>query len=220
MDRVMNPNQYTQEWWLARRGKITGSRADRVVNGTERGWITLAQELAHESLMPAPPPEEERKPGAREHGHEYEEVAIADAAIRHGFDYERPGFRQHPKLDYVGVSSDFIVADWRGRRYNGEAKCPFNPEVHRQTWMGRQLPNRYKAQVQLEMDCWGLDYTMFISYCPMHIDHKSRGSMIIVPRDQNYIDYMLERFDKFQRTLMEYTEPSCQPVPKTLPRLF
>lgn len=217
----MNPNQYTQEWWLARRGKITGSRADRVVNGTEAGWRTLAQELAHESLMPAPPPDEEdRRPGAREHGHEYEEVAIADAAIRHDFDYLRPGFRCHPTIPYVGCSSDFIVENWRGRRYNGEAKCPFNPEVHRNTWMSRQLPNRYKAQVQLEMACWEVDHTMFISYCPMHIDHKSRGSMIIVPRDQNYIDYMLERFAKFWRTQMEYQETPCPLIPKSLPRLF
>lgn len=217
----MNPNQYTQEWWLERRGKITGSRAERVVNGTAQGWKTLGRELALESLMPTMPEEmEDRRPGAREHGHEYEEVALANAAIRHGFDYDLPGFRNHPKLDYVGVSSDFFVPSYQGRRYNGEVKCPFNPEIHRETWMTRRLPNKYKAQVQLEMACWNVDHTLFISYCPMYIDHTSRGSMIVVVREQDYIDYMLERFEKFWRTIMEPQEIACQPSPAPLPQLF
>lgn len=216
----MNPNQYTQEWWLARRGKITGSRARRIVEGTPRGWATLAQELCMEALQPTMPPEEERIAGARAHGHEYEEVALADAAIRLGLEFEQPGFRQHPTIPHVGVSSDFIVPNWRGRRYNGEVKCPFNPEIHRHTWMRRQLPNTYKAQVQLEMECWGLDHTLFISYCPMYIDHKSRGAQIIVLRDQNYIDHMLERIDTFWRTHMEPTETACPLTLQKIPLLF
>ncbi len=217
----MNPNQYTQEWWLARRGKITGSRVHRIVNGTRAGWITLAQELANESLMSEPPPEEQTRPGAREHGHEYEEVAIADASLRLGFDYELVGFKTHPKLDYIGASSDFQIANWRGRRYNGEAKCPFNPEVHRNIWMTRTLPNKYKCQVQLQMACWDIDHTLFVNYCPMFIDHKSRGSEIVVVRDQNFIDHMEERCQEFWETIMEPTRKQCLPTPLSPPpRLF
>lgn len=215
----MNPNQYTLDWWRARRGLITGSRVNRVVNGTAAGWQTLARELAMEALMSEPPPEEERRPGAREHGHEYEEVAIADASIRLGFEYELPGFKRHPTIEYLGVSSDFMIPEFRGRRYNGEAKCPFNPEIHRNIWMSRQLPNIYRCQTQLQMECWELDHTLFITYCPMYIDHKSRGAEIIVARDQNFIDYMLERCHKFWHTLMEPTEKLCQPSSQ-IPQLF
>lgn len=219
----MNNQQYTKDWWMARRGKITGSRVDRVVNGTLAGWRTLARDLAMESLMSEPPPEPETKPGAREHGHEYEEVAIADAAIRLGFDYDLVGFKEHPDLYYLGASSDFRIQQWRSytKPLNGEVKCPFNPEVHKNTWMRRQLPNRYRAQTQLQMACWGDDHTLFLSYCPMYIDHKQRGAEIIVLRDQNYIDFMLQRCDEFWHTLMEPKRTICLPTPnQPPPQLF
>ena len=142
----MNPYQYTKDWWMERRGKITGSRVNRVVNGTLAGWQTLAQELCNEELMTEPPPEPPRTPGARDHGHEYEEAAIADAHMRLGFDYEQVGFKAHPDIPYLGVSSDFRVTAWHGapaelrghaKPINGEVKCPFNMHVHRQTWMRR-----------------------------------------------------------------------------------
>lgn len=220
----MNPYQYTKEWWMERRGKITGSRVHRVVSGTYAGWQTLAQELAMESLMPDPPPPPDTRPGAREHGHEHEEAALADASIRMGFDYSLVGFRQHPDIPYLGASSDFrITTTWRDLPgpFNGEVKCPFNPMVHREVWMRRRLPNRYIGQVQLQMACWGDDHTLFLSYCPMFIDHKSRGAHVYVQRDRDYIDYMLQRCDEFWHTLMEPKRTICLPTPnQTPPQLF
>lgn len=202
----MKELQRTDEWWRARRGKITSSRVARVVNGSPRGWETLARELAEEMKLDRMP---ERYLSADvERGRHLEPQVIANAALDFGFKPRPVGFVQHPKYPYIGASSDFLVRPGRGKKViNGEGKAP-KLAVHMTTVMNRRLPEIYKPQVQLQMEVHGADLTYFISYCPDAPDWRWRTVKIEVERDQRYIDYMLERCHAFWRFFTFADEPA------------
>lgn len=192
--------QRTREWWHARRGKITSSRILRVVNGSARGWRTLASELAAELSMDEMPAWRGTK--AMQRGEWLEPTTLANASIDYGFKPVKVGFLRHRTIPYLGCSSDFLVYEGRGKRrrvINGEGKAPALLSRHMAVVMNRQLPKEYFAQVQLQMEVHGADLTYFISHHPDAHDYRQRTVKIDVPRDQAYIDYMLERCVQFMR---------------------
>lgn len=208
--------QRTTDWWLARRGKITSSRIARVVNGRSKGWKTLASELAAELQMDTMP--EWRGTRAMERGEDLEPSTLANAALDYGFRPVPCGFVQHPSIPYIGASSDFLVFEGRGKNrrvINGEGKAPLILERHMAVVMNRQLPLAYKCQVQLQMEVHGAHLTYFISHHPGAPDWRQRTVKIDVPRDQPYIDYMLERCAAFMRFYTFTDEPISKEIPET-----
>lgn len=209
--------QRSDEWWLQRRGKITGSKVRRVLTGTpKRGWKSLAAQLAEELRTDTMP--EGVSTYAMDRGEQMEPHTLANAALDYGFKLVPVGFKQHPTIPYLGASSDFLVRIGRSRTrfINGEAKSPLVLARHMRVAMNRQLPEEYLPQVQLEMECHGAELTYFISHHPDAPDWRMRTVKIEVPRRQAYIDYMLEQCDKFWRFYtFQDDEPSTSKLVET-----
>jgi putative phage-type endonuclease len=216
MSTWTNPFQRTPEWFNQRRGKITGSRVARVVNGTPRGWQTFAADLEAETM---PDFQFDRfLSQAVELGKEYEPVAIANAELTLAEDFAPVGFVTHPEFDYIGASSDFLAYDGM---VNGEVKCPSTLDKHMAVKLNQQMPREYFPQVQLQMAVHNVLQTLFISYYvgPKALPMETRLALVHVQRDDRYIREMLERCHEFQRyrtgkRLMTSREP------ETLPSLF
>jgi hypothetical protein len=93
------------------------------VNGQARGWKTLAAELAAELEMDEMP--EWRGTKNMQRGEQLEPSTLANAALDFGFTAIPIGFVQHPSIEYLGASSDFMVRLPRKRKLiNGEGKAP------------------------------------------------------------------------------------------------
>jgi putative phage-type endonuclease len=192
----VNPLQYTEEWWLARRGKLTASRMKTIVHGSPKGWQSLMNKLREESVAPTMIDEfvDRETPWPILHGREMEDVALANYELATGETVQLVGFKEHPKFDFIGCSSDFITEDGTG---NGEIKCPVKYDNHREVFLSQQVPHIYQSQVQCQMACWELDYTVFVSYYEQAPTQDLGIIQIRVNRDDAYIRMMEEKCNRF-----------------------
>lgn len=206
----MNPNQHTKNWWLARRGHITGSRMRRVVRGTWRGWTTLMNELQAELESDDPPPDQWNggpAPAAIRWGHQWETPAIDNFTLDYGMEAARPPFIASKKLPYIGASSDFLVLDGFDFVANGEVKCPFSIDRHSIVLMSGKVPDEHLPQIDCQMFTHDLEVTYFVSFNPDMPDPQSRLAVVEVPWDRDREDYMLERCAKFYEIFQRGERP-------------
>jgi len=198
-----NPHQHNREWFLARRGKLTSSRMKTIVHGGPKAWTTLIKrlqaELASDDILE---PDLEHVP-AIAHGRRNEPIARANVELDKDIDAQLIGFVTHPVYDYIGCSSDFVECDPLSGRVvtNGEIKCPLNIERHLVVYQTGRMPDEHRPQVQCQMFVHDVQWTMFTSYHPDVAHWKQRTITVAVPRDQAYIDYMLERCQQFMTAL-------------------
>lgn len=187
--------QYSTEWWLARRGKLTSSRMNTVVNGTWRGWTSLMDRLEQESgvLVFEEKFEPGREPPALAWGKRFEKVAVAEYQFEQGVLVTHPAFVVSQRNEHVGCSPDFVVPELG---VNGEIKCPFNEVNHARVFMDRMLPDIYKAQVQSQMWVQELELSHFVSLNPK-LPEGARLVVIEVPADEPYLRRMEDRIDQF-----------------------
>jgi hypothetical protein len=189
------------------------------VQGTPRGWATFAGELIHEASDEYV--HQELHVASVENGKLYEPVAIANAQMLLGEEFEPIGFITHPEYDWLGCSSDFLCRD---RTVNGEVKCPITFAKHMEVRNTRQLPKEYWPQVQLQMACWDVRTTIFVSYWSdksKHLPPEMRTVPIEVSRDDRYCDHMIERCKEFRKFMLGTTEIVTRSYnPDTLPQLF
>lgn len=191
-----NPYQHTAAWFMARRGKLTSSRMKTIVHGTPKGWATLIKKLRAELASPdVLEPDLEHVP-AIAWGRKHEPIALAEAELQLGTDFELLGFAMHPRREYIGCSSDFLAYN---RTVNGEIKCPLNVDVHNLVYQTRQMPNAHKPQVTCQMFVHNVDRTLFVSYHPEALHWRFRCVIVEVALDTGYRDLMLERCDQFMQ---------------------
>lgn len=156
--------QLTEEWYEARRGKLTASRIKRLFAGPS----------TVERLMQSIRREIEEGPGgwlegrdadsaAMAHGREYEDRAIALYEMLHDVETERVGLILHPMLRGVGASCDRIQLLDGKRLAPLEVKCPVNPTIHERTLL-YGMPQEHMYQVQTQLACTGLPFGYFLSY--------------------------------------------------------
>lgn len=193
---MANPLQHTAEWHLARRGKITSSRMKVIVHGGPKAWTTLIRKLREELANDEPTEPDLDFVAAISHGRKYEPVALAEAELHLGTDFELVGFVCHPTIDYLGCSSDAMAYE---RTLNLECKCFLDLAKHMLVYQTGQMPDEHRAQVQCQMCVHGCDRTMFISYHPDAPHWKQRTALVEVPLNTSYRDLMLERCDQFMR---------------------
>jgi hypothetical protein len=200
-------------------GKITASRVKRVVNGTPRGWASFAAELMHEQSREYV--HRELHVPSIENGKIYEPVAIANAQIILGEEFEPVGFQPHPEFDWIGCSSDFLARD---RVYNGEVKCPTTLEKHMAIRNTGQIPTEWWPQVQLQMVCHDVFTTLFISYWSdksKYMPPEMRTAIVEVKRDNRYCDEMMNRCHEFRRYMLGSANVVTRGYnPDSLPNLF
>jgi hypothetical protein len=218
----VNPNQHNREWWLARRGHLTGSRMARVLRGTWKGWSSLMDELQAELESDAPPADQWNggpPPEAIRWGHHWETPAIENYCLDYGMDYQheivRPPFVESMKTPYIGASSDFLLIEGFEFTLNGEAKCPLLLERHSRVVMNRQVPEEHLPQLDCQMYVHDLPATVFLSYNPLCPDPLSRLARMVVERSPKREQFMLETCDRFYEIFRKGERPGPSDRPRT-----
>lgn len=179
---------------LARAGRITSSRIAVIANGDYRSWNTLADAMRKAS--PAPIGQRSGVPQL-DWGHKYEPRACAEFFFRHPeYDVENEPFRYwHDPKDRVhwqlcSASPDRTL--YQRLQFVGvvEAKCPYNPGIHRQYWSDGVVPEIYRPQVYWQMIVTDSDHGWFVSYDPRE------------PLDVGYFDLKVPRGEPYEAALM------------------
>ena len=173
--------QGTDEWFAARLGKVTASRAADVM--TKKGSAAranLSAQLVLERLTNTKG--ESFSSAAMQWGVDQEPFARAAYEAHSGVWVDTVGFVQHPTIERAGASPDGLV----GHDGLVEIKCP-NTATMIDTLLTGKVPGNYATQMQMQMACTGrawCDYAVFDSRMPV----KAQLFVKRVQRDQKYID--------------------------------
>ena len=176
-------DQGTEEWFAARLGKVTASRAADVM--TKKGSAAranLSAQLVLERLTNTKG--ESFSSAAMQWGVDQEPFARAAYEAHSGVWVDTVGFVQHPTIERAGASPDGLV----GHDGLVEIKCP-NTATMIDTLLTGKVPSNYATQMQMQMACTGrawCDYAVFDSRMPV----KAQLFVKRVQRDQKFIDDM------------------------------
>ena len=173
--------QGTDEWFAARLGKVTASRAADVM--TKKGSAARANRSAQLVLERLTNTKGESfSSTAMQWGVDQEPFARAAYEARSGVWVDTVGFVQHPTIERAGASPDGLV----GHDGLVEIKCP-NTATMIETLLTGKVPSNYATQMQMQMACTGrvwCDYAVFDSRMPV----KAQLFVKRVQRDQKFID--------------------------------
>lgn len=208
--------QLSDEWFLAHVGMLTGSKMDTVVNGGDRAWITMLDKMKAEMENPQLVLEKGYSNAGMDRGLVLENDAIDFYEMVHNVDVERPAFVVCPTYQFIACSPDFN-RDKDG--IVGEVKCPANENIHMANVIYGTGVETYKPQIQTEILCTEATMAHFISYDPRVKDPSKRFHMIEVERDEDYIDFMLERCSMFYQYLTTDTRPDSR-MEDSIPDFF
>lgn len=181
--------QRTDDWRLARAGRITASRfADAIDLNKKTGKPSAARtkyqmELVAEILSGQP--RHEISAQAMAWGRDVETYAREAFEIETGLVVHETGFITHPDYPFIGCSPDGLVGEYEGY----ESKCPFNEAVHIQTII-EGMPAGHREQVQGCMLVTGRKRWHFVSYDPRQAE-PYRLHHEVVERDDAYINDVL-----------------------------
>jgi predicted phage-related endonuclease len=196
----MTATQGTAEWFAARCGKITASRAKDVLERLKNGkrsakgtdyMVELATErMTGEALT-------HFTSTAMAWGTDQEANARREYEAVTGNLVTEVGFQCFDGSTF-GCSPDGLVGD------DGlvEFKCPFNSTVHIMTILGGTIPEEHIPQVQAQLAVTGRDWCDFASYDPRMPDGL-RLFVVRVPRDEAYITALFAEVKVFEAEVAE-----------------
>jgi putative phage-type endonuclease len=178
--------QRSPEWFAARMGHVTASRADAIMaeaktkGAVTAGWRNYMAEGVAEILTGQPTPEgfvsdamnrgTEKEPDARSWYCEKNDVLVTQL-----------GFEKHKTIKWIGASVDSEVEEGVGGL---EIKCP-NTATHIDTILNGTM--KYTAQVQFQMWVMGWQWVDFVSYDD-RMPRELWGYQNRIKRDNEYID--------------------------------
>lgn len=162
---VVEAEQRSPEWFAARAGKVTASRAcDFLAKVKSGGYSTSRKnyltQLVAERLT-GQPQDDGFVSAAMARGLELEPAAFAAYESVTGEMAHRVGFLAHTELQ-IGASPDGVIGDFAGIL---ELKVP-NPATHLGYIRGGVLPADYLPQVTHQLLVSGAEYCDFMSYGP------------------------------------------------------
>ena len=192
--REFPPVSLTEEWFQARRGRLTASRRAEIIEmRSESKWRTMAFEIECE-IDPGYKHYHVDAPAMR-WGRLNERPALDALQDALKLELTEPGLLLHPKFDYVGATPDGFV--------NGDTciqvKCPYNQQNHMKTVLDNQIGQAYYCQVQWESWVSGRDNIIFASFDPRQPAY-ARLHMIDIPVDKD----MHRRFEAQTVEFAEY----------------
>ena len=155
--------QGSDEWLLARCGKITASRIGDVLSKTKSGWgasrYSYMGELIAERLTGRP--NETFVNTAMQWGKDNEDRARNAYCFKFDKEVTQVGFIEHMRFEgLAGASPDGLVDDGLI-----EIKCP-NTVTHLDILTSGNVPTRYELQMQWQMECTDRKWCDFISFDP------------------------------------------------------
>lgn len=192
--RAMDDAQRSAEWFEARKGRVTGSRAGAILG-----------------LNPSKTRDDVMREMVREY-HGAESEFTGNIATQWGSDNEPVATRAlEYKCDERVKEAGLFVRGWyaaspdgfigiNGETYNVEIKAPFgirNQNPPQFKGIGPQEQAHYYTQIQLEMKASGTRATVFWQWTP----NGNKG--VVVKRDHRFIARMMHVLHAFHEELME-----------------
>lgn len=197
--------QRSDEWRLARAGKITASRFGDAIAMTkaEPGEVYKSGPRKGQPKLPTSTSDRNKymreivferialTPRHEVSGHALRWGADVESYAREAFELETgmivtPGqFVTHPDYPFIGCSPDGLIGEPGGY----ESKCPMDEAVHINTWLSG-MPEDHIPQVQGCMFVTGRQWWEFISYDP-RVAERFRLYHQRIERDDAYINGVL-----------------------------
>jgi len=192
--------QRTQEWFDARKGKLTGSNVGAALGLNP--W-KKPEDLIRQMVREYHGAESEFTGNvATSHGTLHEPLALMDYLGKTGNLVEECGFFVHPDYDWLGASPDGLV----GADGLVEVKCPFglrNKKADELKFKTAEDQPHYFAQMQVEMACTGRAWCDFYQWTP-NGDYLER-----VEYDANWFAYITPILKAFYKLyLSELNNPA------------
>lgn len=158
--------QGSDEWFLIRSGKITGSmfpiimKTGRGGKGYSESMLTYLREVSCEILTGKTKDNFSARSTDWGNDHEGEAIeALSDYLMK---PIRSCGFFEHSK--FIGASPDGIIGDME---MTAEIKCPYNSDNHLLYYLdSNELWKKYKWQVIGEALCTGIHKGIIASYDP------------------------------------------------------
>lgn len=118
------------------------------------------------------------------------------------------GLVVHPELAWLGASPDGVTSS--GRLI--EIKCPYKRVI-----VPSEVPHHYWPQIQVQLECTGLDECVFVQWQPAHLarDGVEVFSIVTVERDRAWFAENVDALKEFWKDLMAARETYVPPPPPT-----
>jgi len=187
--------QRTDEWYQARKGRITGSAVGAVLGLSP---FATPEDVMRRMVREYHGQESEFKGNvATEYGTISEPNAFADYELETGFIVQEVGFLQHPTIEWLGASPDGLV----GANGVVEFKCPYGKRHDSEGFKSISEQQHYYAQMQVEMMCSGREWCDFYQW-------SAYGSMLErVNLDPIWIGENMPKLEKFYQQYLIEREP-------------
>lgn len=207
--------QRTSEWFAARCGCLTASRADAVLARRKDGKPTAAYADLIDTLICERVTNEPcgiGNPPSVEWGREHEDEARQAYEDATGELVEQTGFVPHPTIGFFGASPDGLVGD------DGliEIKCPYSTKIHLERVAAGVVPEEYRAQMLVQLLCTGRKWVDFVDYDPRLAGAWKTARLFIVRFEptqeelaqtltqcKEFLDAVKEKFDDLARKIIK-----------------
>lgn len=199
--KILDLQQRSEEWFKARLGVITGSRAIGVFRSNN---LTLVDEMIAERMTQSV--EESFTSKAMEHGVLFEPEALKSYNERTKNSAQEVGFCVHDKYDWLAVSPDALI--FRDNIAVGavEIKCP-SSKKHIEYIRQNKIPNEYKHQIFhyfIVIDT--LQFLDFCSYDPRNRDLNTHIVRVTREEIREELENVFANYMKFYSKLCKYEE--------------
>jgi hypothetical protein len=203
----------SDEWKLARRGRLTASSRARSIAGPRA--VGNFPKLKEKILAELRPDYQwvEQQFAATEWGNHYERDALdrmEEALLLSSSETCEPGFLLHPKRPYAGGTPDALIyRDWVT---SVQVKCPHDRSIHEQTLVTKTLSDPvYGYQIQWEGWLVNAKELLFVSFDPRQRRRDRQLVMFNVPVDIKLRAIFDQRCDAFL-DFMEGRVATSRPV--------
>lgn len=181
---VIECEQRTPEWFLARVGRVTGTTADAVLAKGRGSAESVTRKkaiyrLALERVTGKPFDDKKKQTEAMANGVEREPVAFSVYEALNGVMLDRCGFCSHNE-QLIGCSVDGYYGDFEGLV---SIKCP-EWHTHADTLRGKTIDTPYMRQIVHEQLVTGAAWTDFVSF---HPDFPEPLQLAVIRVDRNEI---------------------------------
>lgn len=201
----------SEEWKLARRGRLTASSRARSIAGprAKQNWPKLKDKLLWE--MSDGWEWQEASLAALDWGNEHERRALSMIEFQIDGDLEEPGFLLHPNRPYAGGTPDGLIRGLAGTTAV-QVKCPHDPDIHLKTLLAKKLANKqYWFQLQWEGWITDADALLFASFDPRQRRTERQLALVPIPVDWDVRHTFEQRCDEFH-AFMDGHLPKATPV--------
>jgi len=199
--KILNLQQRSEEWFKARLGVITGSRASNVFKSNN---LTLVDEMIAERMTQSV--EESFTSKAMEHGVLFEPEALKSYNERTKNSAQEIGFCVHDKYDWLAISPDALI--FRDNIAVGavEIKCP-SSKKHIEYIRQNKIPNEYKHQIfHYFIVIETLQFLDFCSYDPRNRDLNTHIVRVTREEIREELENVFANYMKFYSKLCKYEE--------------